>query len=148
MTSSQNPGKHGTGSRLASNRKLESQKGFTLLEMVVVLAILAILSAYAYPRIAGYMKENREQYRANHEYMVNKALMQYYAMTGDYYRVSVPAGTAISDEQAAAMVKKLNEVTGALIEDPTGVYDYVVAEGSKVPGTNTWTVRSVKVKAG
>lgn len=147
MTSSQNPGKHGTGSRLANSRKLVSQKGFTLMEMVVVLAILAILSAYAYPRIAGYMKENRERYRANHEYMVNKALMQYYAMTGDYFRVSIPAGTAISDEQAAAMVKKLNEVTGALIEDPTGVYGYEVAEGNKVHGTNTWIVRSIKVKA-
>ena len=127
-------------------RKAAGQDGFTLVEMLVVLMILAILSAAAYPRISGYMKLSRDQYRANHEYLVNKALMQYYALTGRYYMISDMTGRTMSDDQAKTMIKDLKAITGALIEDPTGTYVYEISGEEVDPDSDTWIIKSVKVK--
>ena len=123
-----------------------NRKGFTIIEMVIVMAILAILSAFAYPRIAGYMEMNREKHRANHEYMVNKALMQYYALTGRYYMISDMTGRTMSDDQARTMIQDIKSITGALIEDPTGTYEYEISGEEVDPDSDTWIIKSVKVK--
>lgn len=127
-------------------RKAAGQDGFTLVEMLVVLMILAILSAAAYPRISGYMKLSRDQYRANHEYLVNKALMQYYALTGSHYMMSGLADTTLTDPQATAMINDLKNITGALIEDPSGTYEYEISGEEVDPDSDTWIIKSVKVK--
>ena len=124
-----------------------SRDGFTLAEMLVVLMIIAILYAAAYPRIAGYMDMSRERYRTNHEYMVNKALMQHYALTGSYYEISGMTGMTFTDPQATAMINDLKNITGALIEDPSGTYEYEISQGTRDPDTGTWTIKSIKVKA-
>lgn len=128
-------------------RKAGSRDGFTLVEMLVVLMILAILSAAAYPRISGYMKLSRDQYRANHEYLVNKALMQYYALTGSHYMMSGLADTTLTDPQATAMINDLKNITGALIEDPTGTYVYEISGEEVDPDRGIWAIKSVKVKS-
>jgi len=129
-----------------TERKVSCQDGFTLVEMLVVLMILAILYTAAYPRISGYMKISRDQYRANHEYMVNKALMQYYALTGSHYMMSGLADTTLTDPQATAMINDLKNITGALIEDPSGTYEYEISGEEVDPDRDIWTIKSVKVK--
>jgi len=129
-----------------TERKVSCQDGFTLVEMLVVLMILAILYTAAYPRISGYMKISRDQYRANHEYMVNKALMQYYALTGRYYMISDMTGRTLSDDQARTMIQALKSITGALIEDPAGTYEYEISGEEVDPDRDIWTIKSVKVK--
>ena len=43
-------------------KKLKDKKGFTLVELIVVLVILAILAALLVPALTGYIdKANREQ---------------------------------------------------------------------------------------
>lgn len=128
-------------------RKASSRDGFTLVEMLVVLMIIAILYTAAYPRISGYMKMSQERYRTNHEYMVNKALMQYYALTGSHYMMSGLADTTLTDPQATAMINDLKNITGALIEDPSGTYEYEISGDNVDTDSGTWTIRSVKVKA-
>lgn len=125
-----------------------NRKGFTIIELVVVMAILAILSAFAYPRIAGYMEMNREKHRANHEYMVNKALMQYYALRGSYYKAQYLTNEIMSDDDARAMIDELKRITGAQIEDPVGTYKYKKAEGYDDPDDlSNCTIRAVKAEA-
>ena len=125
-----------------------NRKGFTIIELVVVMAILAILSAFAYPRIAGYMEMNREKHRANHEYMVNKALMQYYALRGSYYKAQYLTNEIMSDDDARAMIDELKRITGAQIEDPVGTYKYKKAEGYDDPDDlSNRTIRAVKAEA-
>ena len=41
-------------------KKLKEKKGFTLVELIVVLVILAILAALLIPALRGYMTEQRE----------------------------------------------------------------------------------------
>ncbi len=122
-----------------------NRKGFTIIELVVVMAILAILSAFAYPRIAGYMEMNREKHRANHEYMVNKALMQYYALTGSYYKAPYKINDTLDPEPAKDMLKALKEITGAMIENTDDRYQYIKTDGHDDSNLNNCTVRAVRV---
>jgi prepilin-type N-terminal cleavage/methylation domain-containing protein len=127
---------------------MRSRKGFTIIEMAVVMAILVIIAAITYPRIAGYMEMNREMQRSNHEYMVNKALMQYYALTGGYYKAPYNTGDTIPDGDAGEMVSRLAKITGALVEE-TDKYVYIKTEGQDAgnpPDTGRCTIRAVKVE--
>lgn len=112
---------------------MRNRNGYTLLEMILVIAIMLILSLAAYPGISGYLESRREQYRQNQEYIVNKALMQYYAMTGRYCSVTVSNGGLDKDGDGSneallkatdveALFKELRNKTGATIK--AGDYEY------------------------
>lgn len=116
--------------------------------MILVIAIILILSLAAYPRISGYMESRREQYRQNQEYMVNKALMQYYAMTGRYYSVTVSGcgdidGDGSDEAQLEAtdvetLFSELRNKTGATVS--AGDYEYWSRSvPASVPGTVSLT---------
>jgi len=63
---------------------LKNKKGFTLIELVVILAIMSIVAGIAYPSLKAY-KENAEKLEMEkHEEIINKAIVQYYAFTGRY----------------------------------------------------------------
>jgi MSHA pilin protein MshA len=73
--------------------KTEKQKGFTLIELVVVIALLGILAAFAIPRFASLEKEARS---------------------------AVTLGLSGSVRSAAAMAHGLNLATGAASVDMEG----------------------------
>jgi prepilin-type N-terminal cleavage/methylation domain-containing protein len=125
---------------------MRNQKGFTIIEMVIVMAILTIVSAIAYPRIASYMEMNREEHRKNHEYMVNKALMQYYALTGSYYKAPYRNdGTVMDDDHADQMLEDLRDITGAMINNADDRYKYIKTDGHDDANLFNCTIRAVKV---
>ncbi|HEX2947248.1 MAG TPA: type II secretion system protein [Clostridia bacterium] len=112
---------------------MRNRNGYTLLEMILVLAIIVILSLVAYPRLSGYMESRQERYRQNQEYMVNKALMQYYAMTGRYYNAEVSTDRRdidgddkieglLGDAAVEALFMELGSKTGATVS--AGEYEY------------------------
>jgi prepilin-type N-terminal cleavage/methylation domain-containing protein len=58
--------------------------GYTLMELVLVLAVLTILIAIAMPRLINYYHNSKEIERQKHEMLVGKALRQYYAYEGHF----------------------------------------------------------------
>lgn len=86
------------------NLKYKRNKGFTLVELIVVLVILAILAAILVPALLGYIDRAKE-----HQYIVEArdlmvasevAIMEAYAKEGDSFEYSLRKkdGAPYSDE--------------------------------------------------
>lgn len=78
-------------------KKLKDKKGFTLVELIVVLVILAILAALLVPALTGYID------RANEEKVIAEARMALMAAQtqGSIEYAKAPAGTAITYDNTA-----------------------------------------------
>lgn len=58
------------------------KKGFTLIEVMVVIAIIGILVSMTAPKFSGYFAKNKERVLTQHKNVVDKAIRQYYAIEG------------------------------------------------------------------
>jgi len=63
---------------------LRIQRGFTLIELVVVISILAILSGVLVPRVTNHLKSARDARRLADIKAVRSAIEQYYMDKGSY----------------------------------------------------------------
>ena len=61
-----------------------SRRGFTLIELVVVISILAILSGVLVPRVTNHLKSARDARRLADIKAVRSAIEQYYMDKGSY----------------------------------------------------------------
>lgn len=123
--------------RLVNRR---NKKGFTLIEMIVVIAIIAILIALLVPSIIGFIRDSREtagnaaaknifvaaQTYAAHEY-ANGNTVDAIALDdlGDYLnKETIPAGATATITVGAAGTKDAGVVTQVIYTDSTGSYGY------------------------
>ena len=72
----------------------KDNKGFTLVELIVVMAILAILAALAVPAFNNVLKESRYKSHNANVKMIQEAVEVYYANNGD---LSTGDGTTAID---------------------------------------------------
>ena len=124
--------------------KKNSNKGFTLVELIVVLVILAILSALLIPTLTGYIDEARaKKYLPNAQACVEAAqamFSQQFALNGE-----VPLGTPVVDQAHVTFGSNEDEniSRGKFAKDllklaglPDGKpYCFMVAVGSNALGT-------------
>jgi type IV pilus assembly protein PilE len=76
--------------------------GFTLLELLVVLAIVAILAAIAVPRYSNYKPGSLDAQAKSDLHNMANAMEGYFGSTGNYAGASVPADlTAFGYRQSA-----------------------------------------------
>lgn len=113
-------------------KKLQSNRGFTLLEIIVVVAIIAILAAYIAPKVAGRVDDARIS-KAKSDIRVLESSLELYKLDNFVYPsgeqglealVNKPSGEGTKNWREGGYIKKLNK-------DPWGnPYQYLY------PGSN------------
>ncbi|WP_446904795.1 type II secretion system protein [Burkholderia sp. YIM B11467] len=107
-------------------------RGFTLIEIVVVMAIIGLLLTLAVPRYMHSIERGKEQVRQQNIAVMRSAIDQYYGDNGQYpdtldelvakhYLRSVPLDPVNGDDKWAAVASP--------DESKPGVYDVVPASG-------------------
>lgn len=79
--------------KLINQQKQKSKKGFTLVELIVVIAILGILAALVVPSVSGYVGKAQENTNQANAQMLYSAA-QLYATDMDTAGTPVAAGAA------------------------------------------------------
>lgn len=72
--------------------RMRDQRGFTLIELVVVITILGVLVAIAVPAVGSYVDNAKKKAARSDAKNIQTALVLYAAENGDY-----PADTAVED---------------------------------------------------
>ena len=91
--------------------KVQNKKGFTLVELIVVIAILGILAALIVPTVTGYITEAKKSTIAANEQMLAAATQLYITDTE-------LKGTTINESFLKAITPSLLQSKGYLTKNP------------------------------
>ncbi|QNO16112.1 prepilin-type N-terminal cleavage/methylation domain-containing protein [Alkalicella caledoniensis] len=79
-------------------KKLNEQKGFTLIELIVVIAIIGILAAIAIPRLGAFTSRAEDAAEKADIRIIESAAQMYYAEVGSF-PADISALTEYLDEE-------------------------------------------------
>lgn len=111
----------------------KKQKGFTLVELMIVVAIIGILAAVAIPKFAQMLEKSREGATKGNLGALRSAVSNYYADQQGWYPINLDTSTYI-----------VVLTGGSSISLPAFAPTYIdsVLPGVKVTGKNTTNVNS------
>lgn len=86
-------------------QRLKSQEGFTLMEVIVVVAILAILAAILTPKLLDTLNESRKKSTISTAKQIQVGLERYSMEVGKYPVDQTATGVAACDPTATKLVE-------------------------------------------
>ena len=128
-------------------RALNNKKGFTLIEVLVVVVIIGILAALAAPRIIGRIQEARVSSDQAMARALNSAVEQWIFDEGDTGQDAIPAWNDLEpylDDTTWALVQaSVTDTTSAIANGATiaGEANGVIAETTTVQTIQTIVFR-------
>jgi len=131
---------------------MRGRKGFTLIEVLIVIVVIAILAAIVVPRLLGAGREAREASLRAHLQEIRNALGLFQAQCGDYPNAltDIMATSAPASGGTGVMINPA-DWKGPYLTTPNGALPNNPVTGSNVEGTD-WvydkTNGAVHAKAG
>jgi type IV pilus assembly protein PilA len=114
---------------------MKTQKGFTLIELMIVVAIIGILAAIAIPAYQDYTIRSQVTEGLNLAGGVKVAVAESYAQNGTFPANLVEAGL-VGDDGTTESVPSGKYVASLAINNGTIVIQYGRAANAKIQGTN------------
>lgn len=96
--------------------KAQMQKGFTLIELMIVVAIIGILAAVALPAYQDYTARSQMSEALSLGAGARTAVTEFYTSNGQFPTGNESAGLAVNGEDIAGKYVHSVEVDGGLIE--------------------------------
>lgn len=115
------------GSRNVIKKMKVRQRGFTLIEMMVVVLIIGILSAVAFPSYVSYVQKSRRFEAQAVMYEVSAYMERYYTENNSYTGAALPSNASSNSyyeitlvDHASQAYKVRSEPKGSQAKDECG----------------------------
>jgi len=100
--------------------KLKNKKAFTIIELIIIMAIIAVLVLLATPKFIGYTQKAKTTRITNDSAEIEKASERYYLDIQDWPRLTDKAYTA---EKIISFAQEIKDKTGKIVTlDSNGSY--------------------------
>jgi len=107
-------------------RQKLNRRGYTLIELVLVMAVITLLVGLSVPTLATYNRNSRQAQMAKHEELVDKALRQYYAYEGAFPDLTDLDPADGDSELTSAQAGELKDALQTVTTTRINITDYQI----------------------